>query len=235
MTDRIEGLLEPAKQALLLQQVQHDHEMLAQRVTSGMENVTNTLGNVQLEVRALSQGIRDLAGLQHAHDANKESIDEMKRTVGELSTRLEGWFDDFDERNNKRWEAHEADRNAWRREHEAENEDAMRALSGEIRSVRETVIRVIAIGSALGTLSGVIVAGFLWNVNFRFDATNTSIYERKEASSYNRSLYDKLNDQMVEVQLYLARGGRIPEEPFVPKRENNGTANHTIAPGQPGK
>jgi len=235
VTDKHEGLLDAAQQAVKLAQLDGAQQLLAQRVSSGMEAVTSTLASVQLEVRGLSTKIGELAGLQHSHDSNKEAIDKIERTVGGLVTKLEGWFDDFDERNNRRWEAHEANRDAWRREHEAENEDDHRALTAKVQDVRETVIRVIAIGSAIGTLSGVIVAGFLWNVNYRFENQDKTIQDRKEASSYNRSLYDKLNEEMVEVQLYLARGGRIPEEPFNPRNSNEQRRPQQDASGQPGK
>ena len=80
-------------------------------------------------------------------------------------------------------------------------------------------------GSALGALAGVIIGGFLWNINYRFNEAKEDLSERTVASSYNRSLFDKVNAELVDIKLYLARGGRIPVEPYVPPTQRNTNGN----------
>lgn len=234
VTDRQGGVLDAAEQALRLEKLSSQHDLLAQRVAHGMENVANTMSSVQVEVRGLNQRIGDLAGLQYSHDTNKGAIDEVKKSLGDLNTRLEEWFDDFDQRSQRRWEQYEKNRDEWRREHEAENENTKRDLEKEIRSVRETVIRFMGFSSALGALAGVITGGFLWNINYRFNEVKDDVAERAAASSYNRSLFDKLNVELDDIKLYLARGGRIPAEPYVPQSQRSHNGNEQD-PGQPGK
>lgn len=225
VTDKPGGILDAAEQALRLEKLSSQHDLLAQRVAHGMENVAHTMSSVQVEVRGLTHKIGDLAGLQYSHDTNKGAIDEVKKSLGDLNTRLEEWFDDFDQRSQRRWEQYEKNRDQWRREHEAENENTKRDLEKEIRSVRETVIRFIGFGSALGALAGVIIGGFLWNINYRFNEVKEDLSERTVASSYNRSLFDKVNAELVDIKLYLARGGRIPVEPYVPPTQRNTNGN----------
>lgn len=221
VTDKAGGLLDAAQQAIRLERIEGDMRLLTQRVSSGMENVANTMSSVQVEVRGLNQKIGDLAGLQYSHDTNKGAIDEVKKSLGDLNTRLEEWFDDFDQRSQRRWEQYEKNRDEWRREHEAENENTKRDLEKEIRSVRETVIRFMGFSSALGALAGVVTGGFLWNINYRFNEVKDDVAERAAASSYNRSLFDKLNVELDDIKLYLARGGRIPDKPYVPRPQRS--------------
>lgn len=228
VTDRPGGLLDAAEQAIRLERIEGDMRLLTQRVSSAMENVTNALGSVQVEVRGCSVKMSELAGLQNAHDSNKMSIDKVERSLSELGTRLESWFDQFEAKQDQRWRDYAADRDQWRREHEAENENKHRELEKEIRSVRETVIRFVGFGSALGALAGVVVAGFLWNINYRFTDNKLDTDRVESSSAYNRRLIDQMGvdhgKELADIKLYLARGGRIPEEPYVPQsqRKENG-------------
>lgn len=228
VTDRAGGLLDVAEQAIRLERIEGDMRLLAQRVGSGMENVTNALATVQIEVRSCSTNVSELRGLQGAHDSNKVAIDKVEKSVSELGARLESWFDEFEAKQEQRWRDYSNNRDQWRREHEAENEDVKKDLEKEIRSVRETVIRFIGFGSAIGALAGVVVAGFLWNINYRFNDNKEDTDRVEELAARNRQLIDSMGvdhgRELADIKLYLARGGKIPEEPYIPQsqRKDNG-------------
>lgn len=228
VTDRAGGLLDVAEQAIRLERIEGDMRLLTQRVSSAMENVTNALGSVQIEVRSCSTNVSELRGLQGAHDSNKVAIDKVEKSVSELGARLESWFDEFEAKQEQRWRDYSMNRDQWRREHEAENEDVKKDLEKEIRSVRETVIRFIGFGSAIGALAGVVIAGFLWNINYRFNDNKEDTDRVEELATRNRQLIDSMGvdhgKELADIKLYLARGGRIPEEPYIPQsqRKDNG-------------
>lgn len=243
VTDKAGGLLDVAEQAIRLERIEGDMRLLAQRVGSGMENVTNALATVQIEVRGCATNISELRGLQGAHDSNKVAIDKVEKSVSELSSRLESWFDEFEAKQEQRWRDYSSNRDQWRREHEASNEDSKRELEKEIRSVRETVIRFVGFGSSIGALAGVIVAGFLWNINYRFTDNKEDTDRVEQLSTRNRQLIDQMGvdhgKELSDIKLYLARGGRIPEEPYIPQsqRKENGHEQQPAraASGEPAK
>ena len=140
----------------------------------------------------------------------KASNDRLELTMRGLSDRLEKWFDDY-----------ERQRDAWRKQHEADNEDTERTLSQEIRSVRETLIRSVGIGSGLGLLGGVVISGFLWMLNYRFEEQKQDITRTEASGAYNRSLIEAQTVEINDIKLYLARGGRIPDEPYVPRPQRS--------------
>lgn len=213
--------------------------LLAQRVGSGMENVTNTLAAVQIEVRGCSTNLSELRGLQGAHDSNKVAIDKVEKSVSDLGMRLESWFDEFEAKQEQRWRDYSTNRDQWRREHETENENAKKDLEKEIRSVRETVIRFVGFGSAIGALAGVIVGGFLWNINYRFNDHKEDVERVEAITTRNTQRIDAMGSdygkELADIKLYLARGGRIPDEPYVPQSQRNENGNQHPNPGQPGK
>lgn len=241
VTDKQGGLLDVAEQAIRLERIEGDMRLLAQRVGSGMENVTNALATVQIEVRSCSTNVSELRGLQGAHDSNKVAIDKVEKSVSELGARLESWFDEFEAKQEQRWRDYSSNRDQWRREHEAENENVKKDLEKEIRSVRETVIRFVGFGSAIGALAGVVVAGFLWNINYRFNDNKEDTDRVEKSSAYNRQLIDSMGvehgKELADIKLYLARGGRIPEEPYIPQsqRKDDGHEQQQQQPRQPGK
>lgn len=217
VTDKHDGLLDAAQHAVRMERLEGQQALLTQRVSSGMENVANSLASVQTEVRGFSHKLGELGALQHSHDTSRAAIDEMKKSVTDLNSRLEDWFTDFEQRSQQRWDKFERQRDEWRREHEAENESDKRDLEKEIRNVRETVIRGIGFGSALAALAGVIIGGFLWNINYRFNEGREDLIEVRAHAAKNASAIQMLKDETLDVKLYLSRGGRIPVDPYVPQ------------------
>lgn len=239
MTDKAGGLLDAAEQAVRLERIEGDMRLLTQRVSSGMENVSATLAAVQVEVRGCSTNVSELRGLQGAHDSNKVAIDKVEKSVSDLGMRLEAWFDEFEAKQEQRWRDYSTNRDQWRREHETENESVKKELEKEIRSVRETVIRFVGFGSAIGALAGVIIGGFLWNINYRFTDNKEDTDRVEQLSTRNTQRIDAMGvdhgKELADIKLYLARGGRIPDEPYVPQSQRNGNANQQSSPSQPRK
>lgn len=229
MTDKQGGLLDAAQQAVRMERIEGEQRLLASQVKQSVDVLTSTLHALQSDTRNVVAKISELAGLQNAHDSNKVAIDEMKKSVGALNERLEEWFDDFDKRNQRRWEQYEANRDQWRREHEANNEDTKRDLEKEIRSVRETVIRALGWGAGAGALVTVVIGGFIWTLNYRFADVSTDVTRVEQASGRNRQLIDEMGrdhgKELADIKLYLARGGRIPDEPYVPQSQRNNNGN----------
>ena len=218
VTDRSEDLLDTTKQALRIQQAEHNHELLAQRVTSGMENVQNALGDTNRILRGMSEKVSEFAKLQHSHESHREAVARIEESVGSLRATMEEWFETFDERSREKWEAHES-----------KNDSTKEQLEAKINAVRETALTIRTIGAVIALLGGGIIGGFLWTINSRFD-------DEKAARLENREVINKLVENQVDIKLYLARGGRIPEEPYIPPSQRSKPdeqpkpANHT---GQP--
>lgn len=230
MTDKNPSMLDAAQQAVRMERIEGEHRMLASQVKQSVDALTSTLHALQADTRNVSNKLSDMATLQQSHDNSREAIGEMRKSLTDLNSRLEDWFSDFEQRSTQRWDRFERERNEWRTRHEAENENDKKDFSVEIRTVRETVIRTIGFGSALGVLAGVITGGFLWNINYRFNEGKENIVETREVGNYNRTLIDALNrdygKEIADIKLYLARGGRIPEEPYIPQsqRKDDGQA-----------
>ena len=184
-----------------------------------------TQGNQRMSERPLDPTmqaikIERLEGRQNSlEQLVKASNDRLELTMRGLSDRLEKWFDDY-----------ERQRDEWRERHEADNENANREMSQEIRSVRETLIRSVGIGSGLGLLGGVIISGFLWTLNYRFAEQKQDIERTEMTGTYNRSLIDAQTVEINDIKLYLARGGRIPDEPYVPRTQRSQNHEQPAAP-----
>lgn len=181
-----------------------------------MTNDTTKQGNERMGERPLdptTQAIKieRLEGRQNSlEQLVKASNDRLELTMRGLSDRLEKWFDDY-----------ERQRDEWRNRHEADNEETQRELEKEIRSVRETVIRAIGIGSGVGLFGGVIISGFMWTLNYRFTEQAQDVQRAEQISTYNRSLIEQQTVEINDIKLYLARGGRIPDEPYVPRSQRS--------------
>ena len=227
VTDKDGGLLDAAQQAVRLERLFGQHELLSARLSGAMENVSNILAAVQLEVRGCSNKVEEISGLRHSHDTSQEAIAEVRQSIREMSSRLDGWFEDFEGRSTQRWEKFERERNEWRLRHEAENEDAHRESEKEIRSVRETMIRWGGVVFGLGLVATIAMTLGMYALNQRFDAQSASLIGVRNDFGEYRNLSEQRYDERVrkihEIELYLSRGGRIPAEPYVPstQRERN--------------
>lgn len=214
VTDKI---LDAAQQAVRMERLEGQHNLLSQQVRQSLDAVKSSLDNVQLETRAAASKLHDLMQLQHSHDSNKQAIEDMRRSLGDLNTRLEEWFDDFDQRNNRRWEQHERNRDEWRLRHEAENENDRKDAEKDLRQVRETMIRAAGWIAGAGVLVSVVTGGFLWSLNDRFNTINKTLDATSHEASQARDRLDALRDKQHLMELYLVRGGANPNRPYDPE------------------
>lgn len=138
----------------------------------------------------------------------RSSIDSLREGQRDLTALLHRWFDD-----------HEKNRDDWRVRHEAENENNVRDLYKEIRHVRETAIRAVSIGIGIGLVGGALISGFLWVLNGQFNIVKADAQRAEAQATYQRQLIDKQAAELVDLKLHLARGGRIPEERYIPRSQ----------------
>ena len=223
MTDQHGGLLDAAQQALRLERIEGEHRLLASQMKNSVDTLTSTLHALQADTRSLVAKIGDLASLQHAHDTSRDAIADVRKSVADLNAQLSKWFTDFETRSTNRWDRFERENTDWRMRHEAENEDAQRTMGQELRTVRETTIRFAAFGAAVVLLGGTIVGGFIWTLNYRFGDAAADLSRVENVSAKNRQLLDRMGEahgaELADIKLYLARGGRIPAEPYVPQSQ----------------
>lgn len=239
VTDRKET--DPTSMALRIERLDGQQQLLQSQVKSTIENLNSTLQAVQAEARDMSRKITDLHGLQSAHDNSRVSIDEMKAEVRSFGERMERWFTDSQRRQDTKLAELMSERDQWRIRHEAETEDAHRGLAKdireikeiELRAVRESVIKWLAVGFGVTLCVSTMISGFVFFLNYRFqqqvDAianTNEDVAETRAEAERNIDKNEagvKSNADMIhDIQLYLARGGRMPEEPYVPPSQRKG-------------
>ena len=214
--------------AVRMERLEGQQNLLAQQVKASLDAMTSALNTVQLETRAVTNKLGDVVSIQHSQDSNKNAIDEVKKSLGDLNVRLEEWFDDFDQRNQRRWEQYETNRDMWRREHEGENENTKRELEREVRSVRETVIRWGGVVFGLGLVVTLVTSVAMYALNQRFDTQAASIIGIRADFNEYRSLTERRYDDRVqkihEIELYLSRGGERRNDPYITEqqRQSNG-------------
>lgn len=153
------------------------------------EQVKQGLDEIKRDVRSLSDSVSSLKSLQQSHDTHDNAIEEMKNTLVDLNRRLEEWFDDHDDRQRKQWREHE-------RVHEQLNERVGK-LSDKITWA-----------SGVCFLGGALVFGFLWVVNDKY----TNLLNETQRIDDNR-------DKIHEIELYLARGGGVPAQPYITEQQ----------------
>lgn len=222
--------LDVAHQALELSEVRKNHELLQLRVSHGMETVTNTMAGVNQTVGKLVDRVEGLMKFQQSHEVNREAISELRATITGMENNLKSWLEDVVETNNQKWTNYEHNRDLWRQQHEAENEDAIRdalakletvreKLAGGIQNGRERWIRTISWGGGAGVLVSIVVAGFLFWLNEKFEYARDVARKNEVAVESNRAAVEREKDKRHEMELYLARGGRVPEQPYQPSKE----------------
>lgn len=225
-------LLDATHQAVRIERLEGEHRLLQSQVKGALDNFTSALNNVQLESRNVSSKIQDLQVLQQSDATNKTSIGDLKEKIVEMNDRMEEFFTQFEHRQDQKWRDHQSDRDAWRLRHEADNENTKRDAEKEIRNVRENVIRITAISAGVSFLAGAVVAGFLWNINYRFQQTDKDTTRIELAAGNNSRVLEAHAHELGEIKLYLARGGKTPEEPFITTQQKVENGKPTSKPGK---
>lgn len=203
-----------ASQELRIEQVAHQQELQAARLSSAMENVSNALASVQMEVKSCSLRVGEMSRLQSSHDDNRQAIVELRNSFAELNSRLDSWFKSF-----------ETEQHQWRARYEKSNEEKRDILERDLRNVRETVIRWGGVMFGLGLLASLVTGVGMYALNQRFDTQSQSILGLRDEFNTYRALTEQRNEERIrkihEIELYLSRGGRVPEEPYQTQQQRN--------------
>lgn len=214
VTDK--SVLDVAHQAVRLEELNGRQNLLSLQITQGLNATRTAIEGTQSEVHKLVGAVEKLAAFQTDHASNKDALDMLRRQIDLVSTRMEQLFTDQARVQDRKWDAYAVDRDQRWREHEADNENTARDLRKEmtdikdieVRKLREKLIRWTGVGFGFGLVAVMIVSGFLYHLNYRFnenDATTTKL--QAQAAVGVREL--------AEIKLYLARGGRVPAQLFI--------------------
>lgn len=216
------NLLDAAQQAVRMEELNGRQNVLALQITQGLQAMRSAVEGTQTEVHRVVQAVEKLAAFQQDHASNKEALDSLRGQLTGVSNRMEQWFNDFAKIQDRKWDSFTADRDQRWREHEADNENSERELRAainnvselEVRKLREKLIRWTGWGAGVGLLATLIVSVFMYHLNYRFnDNDKTTDQLEVQAAALQR--------EISEIELYLARGGRIPAERYNPNQERN--------------
>src|SRR5690242_17426753 len=222
VTDKHGGILDAAHQAVQLKELEGDVKLLSGQMTGSIREVNNNIQSLQIESRSIATKLDAIASLQAQHDTNKETIARIEKHVDELGSRLERWFDD-----------ERAQRDDWQLRHEAENENNYRELQDKIARNKEVADeRTAQVQSKLAwasgaaaivvLLGGTIVGGFLWSINERFSTAANTMDKIATAVGRNADNIEELDDRVRDIEIYLARGGHNPNDPYTQPRKDDG-------------
>lgn len=201
-----------AEQAGRIVEIEGVLQLQALTVKTAVENMSNTLASVQSDVRKSVEEIHKLALAHASSEADRAAIARLEANFGELNKRLEEYFNDNDKLAEQRWQAHDRITEEYRQRHEAEIENNFRETNARV-SAQERKMSIwqgIFIGFSL--LASVVVGGFMWTLNSRFEANNSSIRELDVRAEANRARFETLKDKQHEIELWMARNGFRPAQ-----------------------
>lgn len=211
--------LDVAQQAVRIGEMENLMALQGQSTRQSIENMSNTLAGLGSEVRQLVASVHELAMTQATNQRDREAISDLKKNIVDLTSRIEDWFTDYEQRQEARWREHERNRDEWRNQHVEANRSSAAAVWAEVHRLdRQMVLsRGWLIGA--GFLSTLLLSGAVWVLNDRFQRASNAIDATVRTGEVNRELIDRAREKQHEVELYLARGGINPNEPYQPAKE----------------
>ena len=221
MTDK--QVLDVAHQAVRLEELNGRQNLLSLQITQGLNATRTAIEGTQSEVHKLVGVVERLAAFQTDHASNKDALEMLRRQIELVSSEMKQLFNDQTRIQDRKWDAYAVDRDQRWREHEAENEDTTRELRKEmadikdveVRKLREKLIRWTGVGFGFGLVAMMIVTGFLYHLNYRFNE-NDATTGRLDVQVAN------LARDLAEIKLYLVRGGTVPSQPYDNDKQRNG-------------
>lgn len=208
--------LDVATLAVRIGEVEGVQQLQSQALRASIDTMSSALQSLQGETRAINNTMHDMALQQASNSRDRDAIERLERGLAdmgarhernnvELTARLESFFDDAQARDGE-----------WRAKHEEANKASSAALWEQVHRLDRTNVlqRGVIIGG--GALITVIVSGFLWTLNQRFEIANTAILNTVETAQYNRELIDTEREARHHIELYLASG---QAEPFRPQEQ----------------
>lgn len=185
--------LDVAQQALHIAGIENDQKLLTAEVRQNMQALRASSESMQMDMRALTKSVSDLAALQHAHDANGRAIEEVKAQVGGINDKLERWFDQIESESRRRWERHDRERDEYREKHEADNQ-----------RTKDKLTLWTGVGITVMVIGGAIISGFLYVLNIKFAdvAISQQRIERQQESARNEAAADR--EKINDIRIYIA-------------------------------
>lgn len=211
MTDKTGVSFETAHMAVQLKELEGEHKLIAAQLAGSVQALTSGLQALQVESRAIVAKLQDLASLQGLHDTNKEIMQDVKKSVVDMGARLERWIDD-----------ERKERDEWQLRHEADNENDHRSLEDRIGKVQGKLAQASGAVAVVVLLGGTIVGGFLWSINERFTTAANTMDKIATAVNRNADNIEELDDRVRDIEIYLARGGHNPNDPYTQPRKDDG-------------
>lgn len=185
-----------------MERMDGDFRLLQSQVKGSLDIMASTMQSFQADMREIAKEVGGLSQAQSSHESDRKSIGRLEVSVNQLGERLDKHFERALKENEE-----------WRLRHEAENENAERSLSDAIDAIKSDVNKAkgwIAAASAIGALT---LSGFLWTANYRFTNVEEDIKNQDKIAERQ----ERNSERIHELELFLARGGRVPEEPFKPQ------------------
>lgn len=211
VTDKQGVSFDAANQAVRMERIEGDHRLLQSQVKGAFDNMTGSMQSVQAEVRNISNKVGDFSDLRIAHEQDRGTMARIEKSIAELGNKVDIRLERMERENEDRWTRHEAD-----------NENADRDLQDQIDELSKRhhdtdrrISRAVGWVSGLSVTAALLIGGFVWAINFRFVDAKEDI-NRIEMKS---NAFDALKDKVQQLELYLARGGQRPPEPYDPNQE----------------
>lgn len=201
VTDKQGISLDAAHMAVRIERVEGDARLLQQQVKNSYDNTTSAVQSLQMDVRGVLKTVGDLSDLRIAQEQDRNTMSRIEKAVADLGTKIDTRFERMERENEDRWIRHEADNeNA-----ERDLQQQIDAQGAQINDINQKISRALGWIGGIGAAAALLIGGFLWAVNFRFEDVKDDI--RK---------IDPMKDKIQQLELYLARGGPRPAEPYVP-------------------
>lgn len=138
---------DPVQVAVKLTQLEGAVAAAQQAFSQTATNLTQGMGALQTEVRAVAEQVRDLAKIGHKQDGHEAGLNRAFEAIRDLARETTRRFSDQAE-DLEGWRSkYEAERDLWRSNHEADN-----------RKTREKLILWNGVGLGFSMLSTVLVA-----------------------------------------------------------------------------
>jgi hypothetical protein len=205
--------------ALRLERLHSRQSILENQVKSSIDALRHSVDNMQLEVRSSSSKMAEFAEIQFHNAANRTTLDEMRQEMARLGDKVEQWLRGANAAQDQRWRDADRNRDRWREQHEAENENTRIDLTNAIKETSDKMRVWSGIGFSAVLLGGVVVSAVVWGLNMRFESQKDSVTDAKLVILSNQAKIDKLTENQRQIELHLASGTFISREPYDPSRQ----------------
>ena len=181
------------------------HAVLQSEVKGSIQNMASTLASVQAEVRTVVERVTDVAALRAANEQDRAAMARIESTLTDLGAKIERRLERMDRENEDRWLRHEAENENTARDMRNRLDNAEVTLRTRLDIAEHKISRAVGWTSGLGVTAMLLIGGFIWAINFRFE----------DVRDDTRKI-DPMLDKIHALELYLARGGSRPTHPYQP-------------------